>query len=159
MVKSVSKADVAVVHQPGLAQVVNENATSKSFMPGSEMSQTFTQKPMVYLGKPINKTAINKDAIEAMTPETDRMVTGVFKNLECQGQPARIICRLYKYQQPFNQVLNDGERYTIPYSVARHINENCAYPIHGFLLDDKGNHVKGTGRTVNRYQFTPSEFA
>jgi hypothetical protein len=158
MAKSMQKSD-AIVHQPGLAQVVNENVTAQTYRPGSEIGQKVVNRPAVYIGKPLNKTAVNKDSIEAITYETDRMVTGIFKNLESPGQAARIICRLYKHQQPFSQSFDDGERYTIPYSVARHINENCCYPIHSYLLDDKGQHVKGSGRMVNRYQFTPTEFS
>lgn len=110
------------------------------------------------IGSLINKTPVNTEAIEAMTPETDRMVSGVFRNVETPGQPAKICCRLYKGMRPFNQVLEDGQNYTIPLSVARHINSNCCYPIHGYLLDDKGNQVKGIGRYVHRYQFVSQDF-
>lgn len=103
-------------------------------------------------------TVQNPDSIEAMTADTDRIVKGTFKNLENPGHPGYVGCRLYKGQEIFQKTFMDGEEAEIPLSVARFINEQTQYPIHGFLLDEKGNYVKGTGSMKQRYQFTPSEF-
>lgn len=103
---------------------------------------------------PINKSkvAINKNSIEGMTAETDKKVTGQFINIECPGQDAAISCRYYKGQQLFTQAMKDGENYTIPLSVARHINERCHYEPHHYLMDEKGQQVKSPKRTP-RYKF------
>jgi len=100
-----------------------------------------------------NKTAINKDSIEALTPETDKQVTGTFVNVECPGQPAKICGKYYKGMQYFSKTFEDGERATIPLSVARFINERCVYDQHSYILDDRGNPVKGE-KKVPRYKFT-----
>lgn len=101
----------------------------------------------------INRFPVNKDSIEAMTKETDKNVVGTFVNIETPGQPAKICCRYYKGQEFFNQVFEDGEKYTIPLSVARHINERCFYEPHSYILDDEGNPIKGTKKQP-RYKFT-----
>ena len=102
--------------------------------------------------KPINRTVKNPDSIEAMTPEKDRMVTGTFVNVETPGQPARISLHLYKGMNFFQKTFLDGEKATIPLSVARFINERCAHETHKWQQDDDGNPIKGsTYRT--RYKF------
>lgn len=105
-----------------------------------------------------SKVPVNTDSIEAMTAETDHPVKGIFKNLECPGQPAYVCCRIYKGQPVFQKWFDDGEEAVIPLSVARHINQNTQYPIHAYLLDDKGNYVKGTGVMRQRYQFTSRDY-
>lgn len=106
-----------------------------------------------------SKTIQNPESIEAMTPEDDKMVTGVFKNRENPGQPAYIGCRLYKGQPIYQRTFWDGEEAEIPYSVARFINEYTQYPRHNYLLDEKGNYIKGTGDMVKRYEFVPTKFS
>lgn len=105
-----------------------------------------------------SKKVQNPDSIEAMTPEKDKMVSGVFKNLECPGQPGFVGCRLYRGQNYWQKWFHDGEEATIPLSIARHINTNTKYPIHSFILDEKGNYIKGTGQMRQRYEFVSKEF-
>lgn len=104
--------------------------------------------------KPINKTVKNPDSIEAMTPEKDRMVSGTFVNVETPGQPAKICLHLYRGMNFFSKVFLDGEKATIPLSVARFINERCSHETHKWQQDEDGNPIKGsTFRT--RYKFMP----
>jgi len=106
--------------------------------------------PLVH--RKINRTAVNTDSIEAMTPETDRKVKGTFVNIECQGQPAKICCKLYRGMQYFAETMIDGESYVIPLSVARFINERCKAHKHSYLQDEKGNPVK-EDKAIPRYKF------
>ncbi len=108
--------------------------------------------------EPINKTAVNKDSIEAMTPETDRMVTGIFKNIECPGQPGTVTMRLYKGMQPFHKTMRDGEQCTIPLSVAREINRSCKYKRDKHLLDENGNYDKIADIPIDKYAFISTNF-
>ena len=95
---------------------------------------------------------MNIDSIEGMTRETDTQVVGQFVNIETPGQPAKITCRLYKGMPFFSELLNDGETYTIPLSVARFINERIQNSTHVLKTDEKGEQVKGT-KTTSRYKF------
>lgn len=105
-----------------------------------------------------NKTPVNLDSLEAFTQENDKMVTGVFKNLESPGQTARVCCRLYKGQR-FNQVFLHDKEYVIPLSVAKFINQRIRYPIDKHAIDDKtGESRKDVGTMVQRYQFLSHEY-
>lgn len=106
--------------------------------------------PLIH--KRINREAVNKDSIEAMTPEKDRKVTGTFVNIECPGQPAKICGKYYKGMPYFSETLVDQETYKIPLSVARFINERCFYEQHSYLTDDKGQPLK-SGKKQPRYKF------
>ena len=99
-----------------------------------------------------NKKPVNIDSIEAMTPETDKKVTGTFINIETPGQPAKVSGLFYKGMQYFSELMHDGERYTIPWSVARFINERCMHEKHSYIQDEKGNPIKD-GSKFPRYKF------
>ena len=103
------------------------------------------------------KTPVNNDSIEAMTPETDRMVTGTFVNIECPGQPAKVCGKYYRGMQYFSKTFTDGERATIPLSVARWINERIYYEQHSHILDEAGNHIKNP-QPKYRYKFNSETF-
>lgn len=113
---------------------------------------------VTYAHQAINKNPVNKTSIEAMTPETDRMVTGIFKNIECPGQPGFVCMRLYKGMQVFSKTMIDGQTYTIPLSVARQINQSVKYKKDKYLLDEQGNSVKGDDVPLDRFAFVSMEF-
>ena len=100
----------------------------------------------------ISHTAVNKESIESLTPETDKKVTGVFVNVEYPGQTAKVCARLYKGMPYFCRTFEDGERATIPLSVARMINERIGYEIHSHLIDEEGRPLKGS-KIKCRYKF------
>lgn len=112
--------------------------------------------PIVEKAPSISK-AVNLDSVEAFNKQNDRMVTGIFRNIESPGQPARINMRIYKGQEPFNKVLEDGILYTIPLSVARGIKQYCQHLKHDYLLDDHGKNMK-VNKPFARYEFVASEF-
>lgn len=100
------------------------------------------EKKVNTLQTPINRSPINKDSIEGMTRENDKMVIGTFVNIECPGQTQYIAGQYYKGMQFFGKVFKDNEKCTIPLSVARWINERFAYDKHKHILDDEGNPLK-----------------
>jgi len=119
--------------------------------------KTVIETPRVYEVPVLSRVPVNVDSVEAFTPETDRMVTGIFRNIECPGQPARIHMRLYKGMPIFNQVLKDGHKYTIPLSVARGIKQYCCHVKHGYLLGENGEHEK-VDQPFVRYEFVAADF-
>lgn len=106
----------------------------------------------------LNRTPVNVDSIEAMNQEKDKMVTGTFVNLEFQGQPAKVCGKFYKEMQYFSRVFEDGEKATIPLSVARFINERCSYEVHTFLQDETGKPIKHPVPR-SRYKFIVESYA
>lgn len=125
--------------------------TATLVQPMPKVIKPIEKSPLVH--SKINKTIVNKDSIEAITPETDHPVSGTFVNIECPGQPAKICGKYYKGMQYFSQVFNDNEKCTIPISVARFINERCFYDQHSHILDDQGHPIK-SGKKIPRYKFT-----
>lgn len=111
--------------------------------------------PLIH--KRINRSVANGESIEAITPDTDKKVRGTFLNVECPGQPAKISAKLYKGMQYFCEVMEDGLEYTIPWSVARFINERVQAEKHSYLTDDKGNPIKENKKTP-RYKFMIEAF-
>jgi hypothetical protein len=106
---------------------------SKPIIPAERQSPLLVKK---------NRQPVNVNSIEAMTRETDRMVTGTFVNIECPGQPQYIGGQYYKGMPFFGKVFKDNERCSIPLSVARWINERFAYDKHKHILDPEGNPIK-----------------
>ena len=113
------------------------------------------QDPLIH--KKTNKTAINKDSLYAINKETDKKVRGQFINIECPGQPAKVCGKYYKGMPYFQEVMEDGQYYTIPWSVARFINEECKNMKANYLMDEKGNPLKGDTFTP-RYKFIIEQF-
>ena len=112
--------------------------------------QEIKKDPLVHMK--INKTPVNTESIEAMTLDSDKKVTGTFVNIECPGQPGKVCGKYYKHMPYFSKTFEDGERTTIPHSVARWINERSGYDQHSYLQDERGNPIK-TGKKQPRYKF------
>ncbi len=105
-----------------------------------------------------NKTVVNPDSIEAMTPEKDKTVHGTFVNIEYPGQSAKVCGLYYKGMKYFEKVFEDNQKYSIPLSVARWINERIYFEQHTHLLDETGSPVKG-GKKLSRYKFIVESMA
>ena len=54
--------------------------------------------------------------------------------------------------QYFEKVMEDNQKYSIPLSVARWINERIVYELHTHLLDENGAPLKGAKKQA-RYKF------
>jgi hypothetical protein len=64
----------------------------------------------------------------------------------------------YKEDQVENFELYDGQTYTIPLGVAKHLNKNCWYPVHAYAKDDNGLPAMKIGEKVRRCSFQSLEF-
>jgi hypothetical protein len=98
------------------------------------MSKTETKKPNPT--QQINPKKISKEEFERyvrnLKDYDSEKVTGVFQNLECRASAGGKGCVSFSYKiYPGEDMqfyeLCDGERYTIPRGVARHLNNNCYY--------------------------------
>lgn len=90
------------------------------------------------------------------------MVRGMFKYHEVEGGALMFSIRLYKEDDVENYTLVDGQIYTIPLGVARHLNKNGWYPVYEYIKGEPGVHgVDGNmriGKKVRRYSFNSLEF-
>jgi hypothetical protein len=91
--------------------------------------------------------------------EKDReMVRGIFRFHEVPNGTLSFSFKAYKEDPVENFTLVDGEVYTIPLGVARHLNNNCNYPIHAHAQDAEGRNVVKIGHKVQRVSFQSLEF-
>lgn len=101
------------------------------------------------------KTKINLTYLR----EKDRqMVRGIFRFHEVPGGELSFSILLHKGDQLKNYTLRDGEVSTIPLGVAKHLNKNIAYPIHGYSQDENGKPLMKVTQMVRRCSFQSLEF-
>jgi hypothetical protein len=91
--------------------------------------------------------------------ERDRqMVRGKFIYHEVPGGTMAFPFKAYKEDGVENFTLMDGQIYSIPLGVAKHLNKNCWYPVHAYMKDNNGNPTMKVGQKVRRCSFQSLEF-
>jgi hypothetical protein len=102
--------------------------------------------------KPVNPT------LEYQRAKDREMVRGKFIFHEVPGGSMSFPFHKYKGDPVENFTLVDGEVYTIPLGVAKHLNKNCWYPVHAFAVDENGRATMKIGSKVRRCSFQSLEF-
>lgn len=95
---------------------------------------------------------------EAMRKKDNRMVEGVFRCFESRGSTLTFSFKKHAGDEVKQYTMVDGDTYTVPLMVAKHLNNNCWYPEHAYVLDANGKASVGVGRKVHRYSFESLEF-
>jgi len=90
--------------------------------------------------------------------EDAKLVKGVFKNLEAPGCDLEFPYLKYKGEPIRVYTFEDGKEYTIPLGVAKHINQQCKYKRHKWLVDAEGKPMLGADKPTERYQFVSTDF-
>ena len=128
------------------------------------MKSSGTQMAAEYKGiKPTSKLSeLSKTEMAAhlkAAAEKDRqMVRGKFIFHEIPGGQLDFSFRKYKQDALQNFSLKDGEIYTIPLGVAKHLNTNCAYPSYTYKNDENGRPVVQVAEKIRRCSFQSLEF-
>ncbi len=104
------------------------------------------------------KETIVKPNLKYQRDKDREMVRGKFLFHEVPGGTMSFPFRKYKEDAVENFTLRDGDIYTIPLGVAKHLNHNCAYPIHSYMTDENGRPVMKVGQMVRRCSFQSLEF-
>lgn len=86
------------------------------------------------------------------------MVKGIFHFYEVPGGSMSFNFKQYKGDPVARYDLVDGQVYTLPLGVAKHLNKNGNYPVHQYLKDESGNVSMKIGQKVNRFGFQSLEF-
>lgn len=86
------------------------------------------------------------------------MVKGIFRFYEVPGGSMSFIYKAYKEDPVEKFEFFDGQVYTIPLGVAKHLNKNGAYPIHTYSQDADGKPAMRIGQKVRRFGFQSLEF-
>ncbi len=82
-------------------------------------------------------------------------VRGIFKYHECPGAMFEFMFKKYAEDPLEKFSFIDGEVYTIPLGVARHLNTGCWYPVHKFQSKDS---IMTTQEKIRRTSFQSLEF-
>lgn len=98
------------------------------------------------------------DLIEKARKEDEKLVKGIFKNLEAPGCETTFSYRAYKGEPIRVYTLEDGKEYTIPFGVAKHVNRQCRYKKNKYLVDADGKSMIGADKPFERYQFVSTDF-
>lgn len=100
----------------------------------------------------------NAENLRAMRDKDRQMVKGIFKYYEVPGGSVGFCFKKYKEDPIETFDLVDGQVYTIPLGVAKHLNSNTWYPIHGHTVDENGVPLQSIKQKVNRMAFQSLEF-
>ncbi len=95
---------------------------------------------------------------ESLRKEESRLVKGVFKNIEAPGGRVEMAVLLHKGDPIRVYTFEDNHEYEIPLGVARHINRNCQYKKHKWLVDKDGRPAQGWDTPNSRYQFVSADY-
>ena len=85
-------------------------------------------------------------------------VTGIFNFFEVPGGLMKFRIKLYKGDNVEKYELRDGETYTLPLGVAKHLNKNGWYPINKHAVDANGKPIYKIGQKKRRFGFQSLEF-
>ena len=99
-----------------------------------------------------------KKSLKFQRDKDREMVKGIFRFFEVPGGTISFPIRLYKEDEVEKYTLTDGETYTIPLGVAKHLNKNGWYPVHAHSVDGNGKAVYKIGQKKRRFGFQSLEF-
>ena len=85
-------------------------------------------------------------------------VKGIFRFYEVPGGSVSFNYRAYKEDEVERFDLVDGQVYTLPLGVAKHLNKNGKYPVHRYMTDENGKPIMRIGQYVRRFGFQSLEF-
>lgn len=99
--------------------------------------------------------------IRYLRDKDKEMVRGIFRFHEVPGGTLSFAYRGYGLKGESIQKIGplvDGEVYTLPLGVARHLNKNLWYPEHSYAMDERGIPQYKVGRKIRRASFQSLEF-
>jgi hypothetical protein len=100
-----------------------------------------------------------KKIFKQMRDKDREKVKGIFRYYEVPGGSMSFSFRAYSEDPVERFDLNDGEIYTLPLGVAKHLNKNGWYPIHAYTQTESGApFTMGIGKKVRRFGFQSLEF-
>lgn len=126
---------------------------------------TKQSEPIVEIKKPL-ETKKPKASHRFQREKDSRMVKGRFIYTELPGGVLQFNYLVHKGDKPKKYNMIDGQIYTVPLAVARHLNKNVAYPEYtyaegGDMIDsshlEEGKMMR-IKRMVRRCSFEPLDF-
>lgn len=116
------------------------------------------ETPMVTAAKKETKEQPVNPSLKYQRDKDREMVRGKFIFHEVPGGSMSFPFKAYKEDPVENFTMMDGEVYSVPLGVAKHLNKNCWYPVHAFTFDETGRKTMKIGSKVRRCSFQSLEF-
>jgi hypothetical protein len=107
--------------------------------------------------KKVGQSVTTKD-MEYKRDKDKELVKGVFKFYEVPGGQMDFVYKKYKNEKTQRYSMIDGQVYTIPLGVAKHLNNDCWYPVHAYSMDESGKSAQRISQKVKRCGFQSLEF-
>lgn len=104
------------------------------------------------------KKKISREQMEKLKELGHKPVKGIFRCHEVPGGSLKFSFKAFPGDPVETYNLEDGKIYTLPLMVAKHINTNCGYDIHQFVMDADGTPIVSKGRRQQRYRFESLDF-
>lgn len=106
------------------------------------------------------KAPITQKDIDEMRAKDREIVRGIFRFHEVPGGTMSFVFKKYKKDDVAKYTLVDGQVYSLPLGVAKHLNKNCWYPVHEYKMDDQGKFMNQyrIGKKVRRCSFQSLDF-
>ena len=104
------------------------------------------------------KEAAPKQNLKYQRDKDREMVKGIFKFYEVPGGSMSFVFKVYKEDPVERFDFVDGQVYSIPLGVAKHLNKNGWYPVHVHSVDEVGKPSMRIGQKVRRFGFQSLEF-
>lgn len=114
--------------------------------------------PLKRVSKKDKEHASMTSKMKAQRDKDHQMIRGKFIYHEVPGGHVEFSFLKYPGDEVQNYLMYDGEVYTIPLMVYKHLNENLAYPVHAFAKDESGKSVVKIGQKIRRASFQSLEF-
>jgi len=99
-----------------------------------------------------------KQNLKFMRDRDREKVKGIFNFYEVPGGTLKFPFKIYKWDDVERYELTDGETYTLPLGVAKHLNKNGSYPVHAHAVDAAGKPTYKIGQKKRRFGFQSLEF-
>lgn len=118
---------------------------------------------MATISKPLDITPTKSKETPKVNLKYERdkereMVRGIFRFHEVPGGSMSFVYKKYKEDPVERYDFLDGQIYTVPLGVARHLNKTGKYPVHAYRQNENGQASQYIGSRVSRYGFQSLEF-
>ena len=140
--------------------VEKKPAVEKKASDKKEFTKVLTQEEVKNLrqGTPKEKGPRER-YIEFLRQKDREVVRGKFIFHEVPGGSLSFsFGPMYPGDQTERYDMVDGEIYSVPLGVARHLNKECKYPIHTFKMDENNKAQQRVNNWVRRVSFQSLEF-
>lgn len=123
-----------------------------------EKATTTNTQPLPQLSPSEAKKEALKKNMAWERDKAKEKVKGIFRFYEVPGGLLSFVYKAYKGDEVERYDLVDGQIYTLPLGVAKHLNKNVWYPVHGYMMDENGQNSMRINQRVRRCGFQSLEF-